>query len=86
MGLNYSAYSNRIINWANPDALIYARDEVNNLLASATSISVYASEEAILENKEDLDTVTSKILDSDPSIIYSRSYKPQELVAGIEDQ
>ncbi len=85
VGLNYSAYSNRIINWVNPEALILARDEVNNLLTSATSLSVHASEETLLENKEDLDTVTSKILDSDPSIVYSRSYKPRELVAGIED-
>lgn len=86
VSLNYSAYSNRIINWVNPDALLHARDEVNNLLTSATSMSVYASEESALENKEDLDTVTSKILSSDPSIIYSRNYRPQELIAGIEDQ
>lgn len=83
--LNYSAYSNRIINWVNPDALIYARDEVNSLLTSATSVPVHASEDTAVENKENLDALTSKILTSDPSIIYSREYKPQELIASIQE-
>jgi LPXTG-site transpeptidase (sortase) family protein len=85
VGLNYSAYSNRIINWVNPDALIQARDEVNHLLTSVTSVSVYASEWAMLENKEDLDTITSKILNSDPSIVYARNYTPANLIAWVQE-
>jgi hypothetical protein len=54
-----------------------ARDEVNKLLSSATSVSVHASEETLSENKDDLESVTSKILASDPSIIYSRDYAPE---------
>lgn len=45
VSLNYSAYSNRIINWVNPDALMQARDDVNRLLTSVTSVSAYASDE-----------------------------------------
>ncbi len=86
VSLNYSAYSNRIINWVNPDALIQARDDVNHLLTSVTSVSAYASEASISENKEDLDTITTKILSSDPSIIYSRDYAPKELMAGIQEK
>jgi hypothetical protein len=77
VSLNYSAYSGRIINWVNPDALIEARDEVNKLLASATSVSVHASEESLSESRDNLESVTSKILASDPSIIYSRDYVPE---------
>jgi hypothetical protein len=63
-----------------------ARDEVNKLLASATSVSVHASEESLSENKDDLESVTSKIRASDPSIIYSREYAPEGLIANIAEQ
>lgn len=86
VSLNYSAYSNRIINWVNPDALMQARDDVNNLLSSVTSFSAYASENSNTDTKEDLDTVTTKILSSDPSIIYSRDYAPKDLMAGIQEK
>lgn len=86
VSLNYSAYSNRIINWVNPEALIQARDEVNNLLTSVTSVSAYASDAPTGEHKEDLDTVTTKILSSDPSIVYSRDYAPKGLIAWIEEK
>jgi hypothetical protein len=85
VSLNYSAYSNRVINWINPDALMEARDEVNSLLTSATSISVHASEDIAHENKEDLSTVTAKILSSDSSIVYSKDYAPKGLMAGIQE-
>lgn len=81
VGLNYSAYSKVILNWVNPEALMQARDDVNNLLSSATSVSVYASDEATAEVREDLDTITNKILNSDPSMIYSRTYDPKWLIA-----
>jgi LPXTG-site transpeptidase (sortase) family protein len=86
VSLNYSAYSGRIINWVNPDALIEARDEVNKLLASATSVSVHASEESLSESRDNLESVTSKILASDPSIIYSRDYVPEWLIANIGEK
>jgi LPXTG-site transpeptidase (sortase) family protein len=79
--LNYSAYSSRIANWINPDALIEARDEVNNILTKATTVSVHASEAGVTEVLEDLETVTERILAHDPSVVYARSYKPETLLA-----
>ena len=38
------------------------------------------------ETKNELDTITSKILSSDPSVIYSREYTPKELMAGIQEK
>lgn len=58
-----------------------ARDEVNNILSSATSLSVYASDATTTERKDDRESITHKILDSDPSMVYSRKYDTKELIA-----
>ena len=71
--LNYSAYSSRIMNWIDPTTLMAARDEVAGILSSS-SIQVHASESAVQEQKEDLASITNKILESDPSMVYSRTY------------
>lgn len=84
--INYSAYSQRIANWVNPDALINARDEVNGLLSKATSVTVHASEEANNEAREDLETVKEKILEAEPSVVYSRNYGPEWLLANAGTQ
>jgi hypothetical protein len=81
VGVNYSAYSKVILNWVNPEALMQARDEVNNILSSATSLSVYASDATTTERKDDRESITHKILDSDPSMVYSRKYDTKELIA-----
>ncbi len=75
--INYSAYSQRVASWVNPEALEHARDEVNGLLTQATSVSVHASEDATSEAREDLVTVTEKILQAEPSVVYSRNYGPE---------
>jgi LPXTG-site transpeptidase (sortase) family protein len=77
--LNYSAYSSRLANWINPERLLEARDEVNGLLSKATSISVYA-EDTSGETKDDLATVTEKILATDPEVVYARNYAPGNLL------
>ena len=79
--INYSAYSQRVASWINPEALEHARDEVNGLLTQATSVSVHASEDATMEAREDLETVTEKILQAEPSVVYSRNYGPEWLLA-----
>ncbi|GAB0175121.1 MAG: hypothetical protein HHAS10_10000 [Candidatus Altimarinota bacterium] len=79
--INYSAYSQRISSWINPEALVQAQDEVNNLLTNATSVSVHASEGANEEAREDLATVKEKILQVEPSVVYSRSYGPEGLLS-----
>ncbi len=70
------------MNWVNPAALIAARDEVANILSSS-SVEVHASDAINTETKEDLQTITEKILASDPEIIYSRNYGPQGLLSKI---
>lgn len=82
--LNFSAYSSRILNWINPDSLLSMRDQVAEILDSS-SIQVHASEEASIEQKEDLDTVTSKILVTDPNMVYARSYDMKGITKNIKD-
>ncbi len=80
--LNYSAYSSRVMNWVNPDMLLSARDEVAKIISSS-SVEVHASEANAVEAREDLATVTEKILATEPQIIYSRNYAPKELMAPL---
>lgn len=82
--LNFSAYSSRILNWVNPDSLLTVRDQVAGILDSS-SIQVHASEEANMEQKEDLDTITSKILATDPNMVYARSYNIKGLTKNIKN-
>lgn len=84
VGLNYSAYSKVIINWVDPNALIEARDEVNKIIASATSVSVHAADRDESETQENLDSITTKIRNTDPSVIYSRKYAPRGLIANTK--
>ncbi len=77
--LNYSAYSTRVVNWINPEALLTARDEVQNIL-SASSVEVHASESTAIEHAESLEAVTEKITTSHPEMIYGRSYSPEHLL------
>lgn len=79
--INYSAYSQRVSSWINPEALEQAQDEVNSLLTKATTVSVHASENANEEAREDLETVKEKILQVEPSVVYSRSYWPEWLLS-----
>ncbi len=78
--LNFSAYSNRILNFINPEALISAREKVEGILASS-SIEVHASESEESEKINSLESVREKILDSNPEIVYKESYTPKELLA-----
>lgn len=70
------------MNWVDPNSLLQVRDEVSGLL-NASSMEVHASEETNIEQKEDLDTVTSKILATDPSMIYARSYDVKWITKNI---
>lgn len=83
--LNYSAYSTRILNYINPEALISARDQVQNILSSS-SIEVHASESELNEKSDSLENVTEKILASNPEIVYKDSYSPEELLAGVSEK
>lgn len=82
--LNYSAYSSRILNYINPEALLAAREEVTNILSSS-SVQVHASEAAELEKTESLQDVTEKVLTSNPEIVYKESYTAKELLAWVSE-
>ncbi len=73
-----------MINWINPDALLSARDEVQNLL-SASSVEVHASENASIERADSLEVVTEKIAESHPEMIYGRTYSPEQLLGGMNE-
>lgn len=69
--------------WVNPTGLEQARDEVNGILTKATSVSVHASEQVVEEQKEDRESITEKIANSEPTLIYSRNYEARNLMAGV---
>lgn len=82
--LNFSAYSTRVLNFINPEALISAREQVEGILASS-SMEVHASETTENEKVESLESVKEKILTSSPEIVYQESYGAKELLAGMSD-
>ena len=82
--LNYSAYSSRILNYINPEALLAAREEVNTILSSS-SVQVHASESADLEKTESLHDLREKLVTSSPEIVYKDSYTAKELLAWVSE-
>lgn len=82
--LNYSAYSNRIMNYLDPDALLSARDQVQDILSAGT-VEVHASETLESEKTESLESVTEKIIESTPGVVYRESYEPKELLASVRN-
>lgn len=82
--LNYSAYSTRIFNYVNPDALLAARDQVQDMLSSS-SMEVHASEAVEAEKTESLENVKEKLLSSNPEIVYKDSYSAKELLASVSE-
>lgn len=73
------------MNWVNPESLLSMRDEVSGLIG-ASSLQVHASEAESIEQKEDLETVKSKLENSDPSMIYNRSYDMKGVLGNIDTQ
>lgn len=80
--LNFSAYSARILNWIDPGSLLTLKTEIQSVISSS-SIEVHASEEEHEARTESLDIIEGKIAQTDPSIIYSRSYEPSRLLGSI---
>lgn len=80
--LNFSAYSARVLNWIDPDALLSLKSDIQSVLSSST-IEVHASEEETEARIESLDTLEGKVALTDPSLIYSRSYSPSRLLGNI---
>lgn len=77
--LNFSAYSARVFNWIDPGALLSMKEEIQSVLSSST-IEVHASEVDEEVQKESLDIIEQKVAQTDPGLIYSRSYTPSRLL------
>jgi hypothetical protein len=79
--LNFSAYSAIITNWVNPNHLMTLQDNMEQALMNS-SIEIHAAE---LSDQRSLETITEQVALTDPDIIYSRSYKSDRLLSGIQE-
>ncbi|MBP9779844.1 class E sortase [Candidatus Gracilibacteria bacterium] len=79
--LNFNAYSARLFNWIDPDTLLSVKAEIQSVLSSS-SIEVHASEDEEART-ETLDIIEQKVAQTDPGIVYSRSYEPSRLLGNI---
>lgn len=82
--LNFGAYSARVIHWVNPEAIISLTKDIQSVI-SASSIQVHASEEEHEARIETREIIEEKIKDSDPSLIFSRSYPAERLLDNIPE-
>ena len=80
--LNFGAYSARVLDWINPAALENIKNDLTNVI-SKSSIEVHASESERAEKIESREVLTEKIANSDPSIVYSRSYSSDRLLWSV---
>lgn len=78
--LNFSAYSARVTNWINPEIITNMRDQLQAAVTNS-NITVHAAQ--IDDTRESLETVSEKVANTDPEIIYSRSYGAENLLSGI---
>jgi hypothetical protein len=67
-----------LFNWIDPDTLLSVKEEIQSVLSSS-SIEVHASEDEEART-ETLDIIEQKVAQTDPSIVYSRSYEPSRLL------
>ena len=80
--LNFSAYSARVIHWINPESIIALTKDIQSVI-STSSIEVHASEEESEARIESREIIEEKIKNSDPSLLFSRSYEPERLLDNI---
>ena len=82
--LNFGAYSARLLNWVDPTALLSIKTDIQSVI-SASSIEVHASEAEQDTRSESLALIEEKVAETDPSIVYSRSYAPNRLLGNIPE-
>jgi LPXTG-site transpeptidase (sortase) family protein len=80
---NFSAYTDRVMYWIHPEAMIAEENSIRSLLSSST-LEVHASE--WLEGREDsLEVLTEKISEKMPELIYETAENPARLLAHVDD-
>jgi LPXTG-site transpeptidase (sortase) family protein len=80
---NFSAYTDRVMYWIHPEAMMAEENSIRSLLSSS-SLEVHASE--WLEAREDsLEVLTEKISEKMPELIYETAENPARLLAHVDD-
>ncbi|MBC7503623.1 class E sortase [Candidatus Gracilibacteria bacterium] len=78
--LNFSAYSAMVTNWVNPGLMLTRQGAIESALSSS-NISVHASD--LGDIHDSLESLTQKVVLTDPDIVYSRSYDSDRLLSGF---
>lgn len=80
--LNFSAYSARVVHWINPESIIAITKDIQSVI-STSSIEIHASEEESESRLESREIIEEKIKNTDPSLLFSRSYEAERLLDNI---
>ncbi len=80
--MNFSAYSARVSNWINPDAIAWVTENMKKILLNS-SVEVNAASWEDEEENENRWVIEEKIAITNPEMVFSRTYNEQGLLAGI---
>jgi LPXTG-site transpeptidase (sortase) family protein len=83
--LNFGAYSARVFNWIDPGTLLSMKSDIQSVISSS-SIEVHASEADEEARTESVDIIEQKVAQTEPSLIYSRSYAPSRLLGNMRSE
>lgn len=79
--VNFSAYSERISHWLNPDVYAAANEEISGILkTSHIEVAGAKQTESDIENRA---IIEEKIAEKNPEMVYSRSYSAENLLSNI---
>jgi hypothetical protein len=80
--LNFGAYSTRVLSWIDPQAIEGIKNDLQHAI-SQSSIEVHATDTNEEEHQESREALTEKVANTDPGIVYSRSYDASHLLGSI---
>jgi hypothetical protein len=85
--LNFGAYSSRVLDWVDPARLSAIQEDLTSAISRA-SIDAHANDTIGITDSLDQtrEIVTEKIANSDPALVYSRTYSPDQLLSHIDSQ
>lgn len=83
--LNFSAYSNRFLSWIDPARFEQIRSDLEGAIAQS-SIEAHAADMHVEDRSLPLDILEEKIAQTDPDLIYSRTYTPDRLLGSINNE
>ena len=85
--MNFGAYSSRVLDWVDPARLSAIQEDLTSAISRA-SIDAHANDTIGITDSLDQtrEIVTEKIANSDPALVYSRTYSPDQLLSHIDSQ